>query len=92
VDVAKVLKVMGTGQPAVNPSGLNNKVGVSWLPAVLADKTLKQDSAGARAELAAGGWSVQNGRLSKDGAHLIQIRCAYGLPPLDRWSPPSSAL
>ncbi|AQW56058.1 ABC transporter substrate-binding protein [Streptomyces violaceusniger] len=67
VDVTKVLKVMGTGQPAVNPSGLNNQVGAAWLPADLAGKTLEQDAAGARAELAAGGWSVRGGKLSKDG-------------------------
>ncbi|MFI6724351.1 ABC transporter substrate-binding protein [Streptomyces atratus] len=67
VDVTKVLKVMGTQQPAVNPSGLNNEVGATWLPADLAGKTLKQDAAGARAELAAGGWSVRGGKLSKDG-------------------------
>ncbi|MFD5384820.1 ABC transporter substrate-binding protein [Streptomyces sp. NPDC127074] len=67
VDVTKVLKVMGTGQPAVNPSGLNNKVGAAWLPADLAGKTLEQDAADARAELVAGGWSVRGGKLSKDG-------------------------
>lgn len=65
--VDDILKVMGTEQPPVNPSGLNNTLGRTWIPSDLAGKVLQQDVTGARSELASGGWSVRNGRLTKAG-------------------------
>ncbi|WP_406447760.1 ABC transporter substrate-binding protein [Streptomyces sp. NBC_00876] len=90
VDVGKVLQVMGTEQPAVNPSGLNNKVGAAWLPADLAGKTLKQDAAAARAELAVGGWTVRNGKLTKDGkSHPLTLNV---FQPYANWVDMGTAL
>ncbi|WP_371796837.1 ABC transporter substrate-binding protein [Streptomyces sp. NBC_01718] len=67
IDTKKVLAVMGTDQPQVNPAGLSDPIARDWLPASIAGKITQQDAAAAKSELAAGGWTVKNGKLTKAG-------------------------
>ncbi|TLS46675.1 ABC transporter substrate-binding protein [Streptomyces montanus] len=73
VDTAAIAKLASSKlplqEPPASPTGLSTKTYKDWIdPKYLAPR--KQDVAAAKASLQAGGYTVQGGRLMKDGKQL----------------------
>ncbi|HVX46473.1 MAG TPA: ABC transporter substrate-binding protein [Mycobacteriales bacterium] len=69
IDRKAVSTVLNDGQPPMPITNLDTNIYRDWLLPEYAGKIQELDVAGARRELEAGGWSVEGGRLVKDGKH-----------------------
>ncbi|SDS90501.1 ABC transporter substrate-binding protein [Microlunatus soli] len=67
IDRKVVSDVLADGQQPMTITNLDDDIYRDWLLPEYAGKVQPLDVDGARRELAAGGWKIKNGRLSKDG-------------------------
>jgi peptide/nickel transport system substrate-binding protein len=66
LDATQIQKTVGMGSPAGSTSGLDPAVWGGDLPSDI-DAVMTLNTAKAKAELAAGGWTISGGNLTKDG-------------------------
>jgi peptide/nickel transport system substrate-binding protein len=66
-DFKKMLSLADIGTPLANVTGMSELVWGDVIAPEFRGKTVAQDAAAAKAELKAGGWTVEGGKLVKDG-------------------------
>lgn len=81
IDRKVVSRVMNDGQLPMYVTNLDDRIYRDWIAPEYRGKVQQLDVAGARHELQQAGWSVQNGRLVKDGrAHRVSMRFCNDYP------------